>query len=74
MMEDTSWFEIFINWFPMLLLIGVWLFCMRKTFHKGAKSQTEYLQALEDLTAQQVKVLERIADALEDKNKTNNSN
>lgn len=27
---DSTWFTIFISWFPMLLLIGVWIFFMRQ--------------------------------------------
>ncbi|MBU0800836.1 MAG: hypothetical protein KKA05_07500 [Alphaproteobacteria bacterium] len=52
----------------MLIFIGVWVFFMRGCYpKKGEKTQLEYLQAIEDLTALQVKALDRIADALESK-------
>jgi cell division protease FtsH len=41
--EETSrdmWETIFINWFPMLLLIGVWIYFM-KTMKKGKKKCQE---------------------------------
>ena len=28
--EDSSLFQVFLSWFPMLLLIGVWIFFMRR--------------------------------------------
>ncbi|MCI5123497.1 MAG: hypothetical protein D3925_03225, partial [Candidatus Electrothrix sp. AR5] len=28
--QDSLWMSIFISWFPMLLLIGVWVFFMRQ--------------------------------------------
>ncbi|MDH4133232.1 MAG: ATP-dependent metallopeptidase FtsH/Yme1/Tma family protein, partial [Gammaproteobacteria bacterium] len=28
--EQSLWLQIFINWFPMLLLVGVWVFFMRQ--------------------------------------------
>ena len=67
-MEDISWFEIFVNWFPMLLLVGVWAFFMKKMSPKGMKSQIQYLNSIDNLTGQQVRALERIADALEKRN------
>lgn len=55
--------QIIINWFPMLLLIGVWVFFLRRMqsgtyVSPGQKEQTEALKAA---TA----ALERIAKALE---------
>lgn len=48
---------IFINWFPMLLLIGAWAwFCLRMP-----QFQKDYLAIL----ARQAEILERIAAALE---------
>lgn len=36
--EETSWLAtIFISWFPMLLLIGVWIFFMRQMQGGGGK-------------------------------------
>lgn len=34
---DSLWMSIFISWFPMLLLIGVWIFFMRQMQMGGGK-------------------------------------
>jgi cell division protease FtsH len=37
--EDTSiWQSVFVSWFPMLLLIGVWIFFMRQMQAGGGKA------------------------------------
>ena len=36
--EDSSWFQVFISWVPMLLLIGVWIFFMRQMQVGGGKA------------------------------------
>ena len=36
--EDLSLFGILISWFPMLLLIGVWIFLMRQMQGGGGKA------------------------------------
>ncbi|MDY7036642.1 MAG: ATP-dependent zinc metalloprotease FtsH [Thermodesulfobacteriota bacterium] len=36
--EDSSWFQVFLSWVPMLLLIGVWMFFMRKMQVGGGKA------------------------------------
>jgi len=28
--KDSSWFQVFLAWIPMLLLVGVWIFFMRQ--------------------------------------------
>ncbi len=35
--QDSLWMSIFISWFPMLLLIGVWVFFMRQMQMGGGK-------------------------------------
>jgi cell division protease FtsH len=35
--EQSFWMSIFVSWFPMLLLIGVWIFFMRQ-MQGGGKS------------------------------------
>jgi ATP-dependent Zn protease len=68
--EETSremWETLFINWFPMFLLIGVWIYFMR-TMKKqpgkwqpwGGEEMTQHLEKIEQS-------LERIARALEKK-------
>jgi cell division protease FtsH len=36
--EDSAWFLAFLNWVPMLLLIGVWIFFMRQMQSGGGKA------------------------------------
>ena len=36
--EDSSWFQVFLSWVPMLLLIGVWVFFMRQMQIGGGKA------------------------------------
>jgi ATP-dependent Zn protease len=68
--EETSremWQTLLINWFPMLLLIGVWVYFMRNMKKQPGKWQSwggeEITQRLEKIEQS----LERIAKALEKK-------
>ncbi len=36
--DDSPWFQIFLGWVPMLLLIGVWIFFMRQMQSGGGKA------------------------------------
>ncbi|MBW2169276.1 MAG: ATP-dependent zinc metalloprotease FtsH [Deltaproteobacteria bacterium] len=36
--EDSPWFQVFLSWVPMLLLIGVWIFFMRQMQAGGGKA------------------------------------
>ncbi len=36
--DDSSWFQVFLSWVPMLLLIGVWIFFMRQMQTGGGKA------------------------------------
>src|SRR4030043_571353 len=36
--EETSWYSYLINWLPMILLIGLWLFFMRQVQAGGGKA------------------------------------
>jgi ATP-dependent Zn protease len=56
--------DIIINWFPMLLLICVWIFFIVRM--RGGPYSTYQKDCL-DLTRRQVESLERIATALEKK-------
>ena len=38
--EKFSWFSIFISWFPLLLLVGIWIFFMRQTQVGGGKAMS----------------------------------
>jgi ATP-dependent Zn protease len=55
--------DILINWFPMLLLVGVWIFFLRRMGAAGVLSnyQKNYLE----LARRQAESLERIAALLE---------
>ena len=37
-MEESPWFQVFLSWVPMLLLIGVWIFFMRQMQAGGGKA------------------------------------
>ncbi len=39
-MDENPWYMIFISWFPMLLLIGVWIFFMRQMQSGGGKAMS----------------------------------
>jgi cell division protease FtsH len=36
--SDSPWYTILLNWFPMLVLIGVWIFFMRQMQSGGGKA------------------------------------
>lgn len=38
--QSSWWMQIFISWFPMLLLIGVWIFFMRQVSGGGGKAMS----------------------------------
>jgi len=35
--DESPWFAVLLNWFPMLLLVGVWIFFMRQMQAGGGK-------------------------------------
>ena len=57
--------DIFINWFPMLLLIGVWMFFLSRMRSSGFVSS--YQKEILELYRRQAEALERVAAALEKK-------
>jgi cell division protease FtsH len=38
--EKFSWFSIFISWFPLLMLVGIWIFFMRQMQVGGGKAMS----------------------------------
>jgi cell division protease FtsH len=38
--QSSWWMQIFISWFPMLLLVGVWIFFMRQVGGGGGKAMS----------------------------------
>lgn len=57
--SNVDWMSVLINWFPLLLIVGVWLYFIWKM--RGGASQKNYLS----LATRQAEALERIAAALE---------
>jgi ATP-dependent Zn protease len=59
MLDDTTLLGALINvllqWFPFLLLVGVWLFWAGRmgAFRRGAMSQSRYLEEILNQTKQQ---------------------
>ncbi len=54
--ETPSWGTIFISWFPMILLIGVWIFFMRQMQGGGGKAMSFGKSRAKLLTENQQKV------------------
>jgi len=38
--ERVSWFSLFVSWFPLILLVGVWIFFMRQMQSGGGKAMS----------------------------------
>src|SRR5664279_3175993 len=54
--EKFSWFSIFISWFPLILLVGVWIFFMRQMQSGGGKAMAFGKSRAKLLTENQVKI------------------
>ena len=54
--EKFSWFSIFISWFPLILLVGVWIFFMRQMQVGGGKAMSFGKSRAKLLTETQVKI------------------
>ncbi len=65
--KNSPWFEIIISWMPMIILIAVWIFFMRKMAHKNSpqKQSVDALQKQIELVAIQNDLLERLVVAVE---------
>jgi len=63
--EKSLLLELIISWGPMLLLIGTWIVYMRKS---GVGSTGKLIKEQNALFGAQVKLLERIATAIENRN------
>ena len=61
---NKSIIDILINWFPMLLLIAVWIYII---FRMRGGPLTKYQKDCMELTRRQVEALERIVVELEKK-------
>ena len=54
--EKFSWFSVFISWFPLILLVGVWIFFMRQMQSGGGKAMAFGKSRAKLLTEAQGKV------------------
>lgn len=54
--ERFSWFSLFISWFPLLLLVGIWIFFMRQMQMGGGKAMSFGKSRAKLLTEAQGKV------------------
>jgi cell division protease FtsH len=54
--DKVSWFSVFINWFPLILLVGVWIFFMRQMQAGGGKAMAFGKSRAKLLTEAQGKV------------------
>ncbi|SNB45143.1 ATP-dependent zinc metalloprotease FtsH [Geobacter sp. DSM 9736] len=54
--EKFSWFSIFVSWFPLILLVGVWIFFMRQMQSGGGKAMSFGKSRAKLLTEAQGKV------------------
>ncbi|MBP1728889.1 MAG: ftsH-2 [Deltaproteobacteria bacterium] len=54
--EKFSWFSIFISWFPLILLVGVWIFFMRQMQAGGGKAMSFGKSRAKLLTESQTKI------------------
>jgi len=54
--EKFSWFSIFISWFPLILLVGVWIFFMRQMQSGGGKAMSFGKSRAKLLTESSVKI------------------
>jgi len=54
--EKVSWFSVFISWFPLILLVGVWIFFMRQMQAGGGKAMSFGKSRAKLLTEAQGKV------------------
>ena len=54
--EKFSWFSIFISWFPLILLVGVWIFFMRQMQSGGGKAMSFGKSRAKLLTESQGKI------------------
>jgi ATP-dependent Zn protease len=61
-MTMDLWFKLFISWGPILLLIGVWIWFIKRS---GSSRQAEYMKESVETSKRIEAALVRIADALE---------
>jgi ATP-dependent Zn protease len=66
--NDTTLVGVLVNWFPMLLLVAVWIFFMRQMNRGGSPAQTalaeqkRHNEALEKILASHEARLQKLED------------
>ncbi len=63
MNNSQSFWDVLISWFPMLLLVGVWIFFLVRA--RSGAFVNQYQKDCMEFTRRQAEALERIAAALE---------
>jgi len=62
--KSSNWFNVFLSWMPMLLLIAVWIFYMRKM--RSPQNKTiDFLKNQNEISRKNNEIMERIALSLE---------
>jgi len=64
--QTAAWVNMLISWMPFLILIGFWVYFMKRGI---MSKQAKYMERNTLLMEQQQKLLERIAMALEARDK-----
>ncbi len=74
--KENVWIKILINWFPLLFLLALWIFFMRKYAGKNSPQQKTIglIEEQNSLIGNLNKSLERIAGAAEGRTDKSNNN
>jgi ATP-dependent Zn protease len=64
-MDSDAWSALLYSWAPILVMIGFWVFIMKKI---GTGRQAKYVERSMAFMERQEQLLERIATALERRN------
>jgi len=69
--KRALWLDILISWFPMLLLIGVWIYFIKRMGGKGSQQNRtiDLIETQNGLFSKQNKSIDRIAKAIENNDK-----
>jgi ATP-dependent Zn protease len=64
--KSSAWRDILISWMPMILLIGVWAYFIKRQNKKGpAARSVELIEQQNQILARQAELLERLSNAAE---------
>jgi len=73
--NNTSiWLETFVSWLPLLILIGVWIFFIKKMNKKDSpqRRSVELIENQNSILSKQLETLDRLASAVEKVAETQN--